>query len=69
MEVMRLGGDCTQWWHHQSVLPGFDQTTLWLLHTCMSRFANNELFGSGVRVRVWIREQRNIKRSKALLSL
>ena len=35
----------------------------------MSRFANNALLGGGVRVRVWIREQRKIKRkSKALLS-
>ena len=34
----------------------------------MSRFANNALLGGGVRVRVWIREQRKIKRrSKALL--
>ena len=33
-------------------------------------FANNALLGGGVRVRVWIREQRKIKRrSKALLSL
>ena len=35
----------------------------------MSRFANNALLGGGirVRVRVWIREQRKIKRrSKAL---
>ena len=36
----------------------------------MSRIANNALLGGGVRVRVWIREQRKIKgRSKALLSL
>ena len=36
----------------------------------MSMFANNALLGGGVRVRVWIREQRKIKRrSKALLSL
>ena len=36
----------------------------------MSRFANNALLGVRVRVRVWIREQRKIKRrSKALLSL
>ena len=36
----------------------------------MSRFANNALLGGEVRVRVWIREQRKIKRrSKALLSL
>ena len=36
----------------------------------MSVFANNALLGGGVRVRVWIREQRKIKRrSKALLSL
>ena len=36
----------------------------------MSMFANNALLGSGVRVRVWIREQRKIKRwSKTLLSL
>jgi len=37
---------------------------------CMSMFVNNALLGGGVRVRVWIREQRKIKRrSKALLSL
>ena len=30
----------------------------------MSRFANNALLGGGVRVRVWIREQRKIKRQK-----
>ena len=36
----------------------------------MSMFANNALLEGGVRVRVWIREQRKIKRrSKALLSL
>ena len=36
----------------------------------MSRIANNALLGGGVRVRVWIREQRKIKgRSKTLLSL
>ena len=36
----------------------------------MSRIANNALLGGGVRVRVWIREQRKIKRrSKVLLSL
>ena len=36
----------------------------------MSMFANNALLGGGVRVRVWIREQRKIKRrSKSLLSL
>ena len=36
----------------------------------MSMFANNALLGGGVRVRVWIREQRKIKRrSRALLSL
>ena len=36
----------------------------------MSMFANNALLGGGVRVRVWIREQRKItRRSKALLSL
>ena len=36
----------------------------------MSMFANSALLGGGVRVRVWIREQRKIKRrSKALLSL
>ena len=36
----------------------------------MSRIANNALLGGGIRVRVWIREQRKIKgRSKALLSL
>ena len=35
-----------------------------------SMFANNALLVGGVRVRVWIREQRKIKRrSKALLSL
>ena len=28
----------------------------------MSRIANNALLGSGVRVRVWIREQRKVKR-------
>ena len=40
------------------------------IKTYMSRFANNALLGGGVRVRVWIREQRKIKRrSKALLSL
>jgi len=33
-------------------------------------FVNNALLGGGVRVGVWIREQRKIKRrSKALLSL
>ena len=33
----------------------------------MSWFANNALLGGGVRVRVWVREQRKIKRrSKAL---
>ena len=38
--------------------------------THMSMFANNALLGGGVRVRVWIREQRKIKRrSKALLCL
>ena len=36
----------------------------------MSRIANNALLGGGVRVRVWIRGQRKIKRrSKVLLSL
>ena len=36
----------------------------------VSMFANNTLLGGRVRVRVWIREQRKIKRgSKALLSL
>ena len=36
----------------------------------MSRFANNAFLGGGVRVRVWIREQRKIKRrSRTLLSL
>ena len=36
----------------------------------MSMFANSALLGGGVRVRVWIREQRKIKRrSKGLLSL
>ena len=36
----------------------------------MFMFANNALLGGGVRVRVWIREQRKIKRrSKAPLSL
>ena len=36
----------------------------------MSRIANNALLGGGVRVRVWIREQRKIKRrAKVLLSL
>ena len=34
-----------------------------------SMFTNNALLGGGVRVRVCIREQRKIKRSKALLSL
>ena len=38
--------------------------------TLMSMFANSALLGGGVRVRVWIREQRKIKRrSKALLCL
>ena len=38
--------------------------------THMSMFGNNALLGGGVRVRVWIREQRKIKRRlKALLSL
>ena len=36
----------------------------------MSRFANSALLGGGVRARVWIREQRKIKRrSKALPKL
>ena len=36
----------------------------------MSRIATNALLGGGVRVRVWIREQRKIKgKSKALISL
>ena len=36
----------------------------------MSMFANNALLGGGGRGRVWIREQRKIKRrSKALLCL
>ena len=40
------------------------------LSSLMSMFANNALLGGGVRVRVWIREQRKVKRSsKALLSL
>ena len=44
------------------------QLSVVLLMSYMSRFANNTLLGSGVRV--WIREQRKIKRrSKALLSL
>ena len=35
----------------------------------MSMFANNALLGGGVRVRVWIREQKKIKRrSKEILS-
>ena len=39
-------------------------------HMSIFKFANNALLGGGVRVRVWIREQRKIKRrSKALLSL
>ena len=47
------------------------QTTLLpLTPSLMSMFANNVLLGGGVRVRVWIREQRKIKRrSKALLCL
>ena len=41
-----------------------------LLTPHVSMFANNALLGGGVKVRVWIREQRKIKRrSKALLSL
>ena len=41
------------------------------IHTVSSHmFANNALLGGGVRIRVWIREQRKIKRrSKAPLSL
>ena len=36
----------------------------------MSMFVNNALLGGGVRVRIWIREQKKIKRrSKVLLSL
>ena len=36
----------------------------------MSRFANNELLGGGVKVRVWIREQRKIKgTTKPLLAV
>ena len=36
----------------------------------VSTFANSALLGGGVRVRVWIKEQRKIKRrSKALISL
>ena len=38
--------------------------------TQLLMFANNAWLGGGVKVRVWIREQRKIKRrSKALLSL
>ena len=45
-----------------------DEVCCLCLH--MSMFANNALLGGGVRVRVWIREQRKIKRrSKSLLSL
>ena len=48
---------------------------IFLSQTCLSSplmfmFANNALLGGGIRVKVWIREQRKIKRrSKALLSL
>ena len=35
----------------------------------MSRIANNALLGSGVRVRVWIRKHRKIKRTSKALSL
>ena len=36
----------------------------------MSRFANNALLGGGVKVRVWIREQRKIKgTTKPLLAV
>ena len=53
------------------------QCYLWWSNCCscqllslMSMFANSALLGGGVRVRVWIREQRKIKRrSKALLCL
>ena len=42
---------------------------IWSL-SMQSMFANNALLGGGVRVRVWIREQRKIKRkSKTLLRL
>ena len=37
------------------------------IRSYMSRFANNALLGGGVRVRVWTREQRNIKRSSKAL--
>ena len=41
-----------------------------LVHVCQQCIVNNVLLGGGVRVRVWIREQRKIKRrSKALLCL
>ena len=50
----------------QRALTPYDTVNL----THLSMFANNALLGGGVRVRVWIREQRKIKRrSKVLLSL
>ena len=54
-------GDCCLHWGKQTNKP---------LSPYMSRIANNALLGGGVRVRLWIRNQRKIKRrSKALLSL
>ena len=50
------------------LLRGLGKTRPTVSH--MSMFANNALLGGGVRVRVWIREQRKTKRrSKALLCL
>ena len=53
---------------YTSLLSPFTIVLHWFFRASM--FANNALLGGGVRVRVWIREQRKIKRrSKALLSL
>ena len=53
-----------------SLLPGLSPAQCAASGWAGSMFANNALLGGGVSVRVWIREQRKIKRrSKALLSL
>ena len=54
----------------QGKMEGLEVAGYETLDPPMLMFANDALLRGGVRVRVWIREQRKIKRiSKALLSL
>ena len=71
------GGLCLR--GHQGRIPGCardppDRISCPRVHVCKGSsgqdLTSNALLGGGVRVRVWIREQRKIKRrSKTLLSL